>query len=160
MQTGQPVSGAFAGDERVLGELRSQLFGTEIQRDQRNLVFSAMAHGVLGSGQGGSIEEVLSLHPAAQQNAMSGFRQVSREVRGRDPMTGFEHRSLARSAAASGQTTEQVGRQAREESRSRQLQLLRRWFSVYVVGRTDAGNIGDLEEFILDWLRRYYGTLT
>lgn len=160
MQTGNPVSGAFAGDERALGELRSLMFGTEVQRDQRNLVFSAMAHGLLASGQADSLDDVLSIHPAAQQDAMSGFRQVSRELRGRDPMTGYEHRALARSAAASGQTTDQVGAEARRESRRRQIEILRRWFSVYVAGRTDAGNLGDLEEYIMDWLRNYYGRLT
>lgn len=119
-----------------------------------------MTHGLMVAGQVDSLDEAIAMHPATQQDAMSGFRQVSREVRGREPMTGFEHRALARSAATQGITTEEAGALARGESRDRQLRVLRRWFSAFVAGRTDAGNIQDLEEYIMDWLSQYYGAAT
>ncbi|MBE7451092.1 MAG: hypothetical protein HS111_20015 [Kofleriaceae bacterium] len=76
MQTGRHVTGVFGGDERSLAELRHLWFSTEIQRDQRNLVFSAMTHGLMARGDV-DLAGAMNLHPAAQANAMSGLRQTS-----------------------------------------------------------------------------------
>jgi len=164
MQLGVLIHPKFAGDERPLSELRHLWFNTEIQRDPRNVVFSAMTHGLLQSGDL-DIHEAMKIHPAAQQDAMSGLRQTRSEYQGKDPLTDYEQRELHKSAQRRGETDlsneaiAESGARARQESRERQLSLLKTWFARYVHGTTDATTISDLEAYIYKWLQQYYGTV-
>lgn len=164
IQLGGLIHPRFAGDERPLSELRHLWFNTEVQRDLRNVVFSAMIHGLLQSGDI-DIHEAMTLHPAAQQDAMSALRQTRAEYKGKDPLTVHEQLVLRDAARQRGETDlsdeaiAEIGASARQESRERQISLLKTWFARYVHGATDAATIPDLETYIYKWLQQYYGTV-
>ncbi|MCL4225282.1 MAG: hypothetical protein KJZ91_12535, partial [Myxococcales bacterium] len=90
----------------------------------------------------------------AMWGSHSGY-QTSREARGQQPLTPSERFSLG-----GGPDVAETARTAREESRRRQIELLRCWFATYVQGATDAATVGDLEDYIMRWLRQYYDVAT
>ena len=62
-------------DLLAVGELRGLMFGTEIARGRRSIVFSAMIQEMLADGHI-DIDEAIDLHPAAGRDASRGFRSA------------------------------------------------------------------------------------
>jgi hypothetical protein len=163
LQTGGRVGPEFRGRIEALAELRGLLFDTEIHRDFRNLLFSAMAHDLLFTGQLNAagrivpftLEDLVRLHPAAQLDAMSGLRQTISMARGLEPNLTWESYRLARSAAMQKLPPLEVAAIAGSESKFRQLELLRVWY----VKNCSGTAMPELHQQLDAFLRRYYGVL-
>ena len=174
LQLAHPVHPRFAGDEMALGELRHLMFGTEVTRDPRNLVFSALAHDILFTGRPDlhgrlrpvSLEDVLKLHPAVPDLASVGLRHTHEVARGREISPRFLANEQARLigrfrqrpelAHLSPTELEDVVARAVAEAGTinarRQVDLLRAWYQV----RTPGATLPELESDLERWLRSYY----
>jgi len=151
LRTGRGIPARFRGQEATISQLKNLLFNIEVQRDRRNIVFSAMTTYLLRRGDIG-LEEAFSrapgtgLHPATLQHASVGFSRGTflspHFVRAHSDV------ETARTAAAS----------VREENQRRQIALLRRWFQAQVAGGNEpvARDIESLRQFVLAWVERNY----
>jgi len=117
MQTGQGIPTEFAGQAHELSLLRKLMFNVEVQRDKRNMIFSAMSHDSMANGV--EPEKILArspgqgTHPATPTGAGVGFTDDGKHVNSR----AF--------AIAGG---DEGVKALREENRRRQIETLKTWF--------------------------------
>jgi hypothetical protein len=163
LQRGGRLSPAYAGHLESLSELRALLFDTEVHRDPRNALFSAMAHdllmtGRIAPGEGGGLTDftlvdLVREHPAAAQGAVAGFRLADQLLGGPDPSrpNWMTIRNTMRAFRVSAETAAMM---IRTENTARQLGLLQIWYArniPTVPFQEIAPHLGEL-------LRRYYNS--
>jgi hypothetical protein len=149
MQSGQGILPSFRGQAAELAQLRTLLFNVEVQRDRRNVLFSAMgvdlmSRGAVSGEQLLSRERGAGLHPATPTGAAAGFT---------NPGTFVPRGTFARVGGRRGI------RAARAENRQRQIKLLKTWFRAQVAaGNEPEGKSAEqLRAFVRAWVERYYG---
>ncbi|MBJ6762756.1 DUF4157 domain-containing protein [Myxococcaceae bacterium JPH2] len=152
MRMGRRLDASVQGQVNTLAQLRNLMFNVEVQRDRRNLVFSAMTEGLLASGDI-SVEEAFSrtpgrgLHPATMQNASAGFSRPG-------TLSPFLVNAHGGNREQARVTTDA----ARAENHRRQIALLQRWFQAQVAAGNEpvAHDTESLRRFILAWVEHNY----
>ena len=152
LRTGAGIPARFRGQEGTIAQLRNLMFNVEVQRDRRNLVFSAMTGSLLTSGDIG-LEEAFSrapgrgLHPATIQHAGVGFSRGT-----------YLSPHFVRAHGGDVPRAQVAAASVREENQRRQIALLRRWFQAQVATGNEpvARDIDSLRQFVLTWVERNY----
>lgn len=152
MRTGEGIPAPFARVANELGLFRTLMFNVEVQRDPRNMIFSAMAQDAML--QGTNPKELLSRphgagqHPATPTNAAIGFEHDHKQV------SDAKKKFLGRGDETRGA---EVVTEARGENRRRQITMLKHWFQGQLAaGEPVARDLESLKKLVYDWVERYY----
>jgi hypothetical protein len=147
MQTGKGIPPEFAGQAKELSLLRNLMSNVEVQRDRRNMIFSAMSQDAMSNGT--DPEKILAratgqgTHPATPTGASVGFTDDGKVV---------NKRAFAIAGGEKGVAA------LREENRRRQLETLQTWFRTQKLagGVPVALDLAGLKTMVYDWVEQYY----
>lgn len=154
LRTGKGIPAEFRGQERSLSQLKNLMFNVEVQRERRNLVFSAMTSDLLTSGDI-KLEEAFGRapgvgeHPATMQHAAVGFSKGQ---------GSYVSPFLVRAHGGDVEKARAARTDLQQENQRRQIALLKRWFQAQVAGGNEpvAKDIESLKKFVLAWVENNY----
>ena len=169
--TSQSAHRALKGNEKALGEMMGLMFGTEVARDKRNLLFSVMHAQMLAENKI-SLQQMKDMMPASMAKHLQGVRMLNAELAGKNDSQLKKEANQAASAArreakASGRTVdanqvkEDAKAQAREslqEIKSRQIRSLKRWFRMQTGGKPGfaANDLSALRTFVKERIASFF----
>jgi hypothetical protein len=143
---GLPAPSYVAGSEKALGELFGLLFGTEMQRDPRNMMFSMMLVDRMrnrgGTAPDISVTEAIKSHPAEMSEHLEGVRRLNKQL----------------AEESDGETSKRKEAKSLSEIKRKQIALLRSWFQ----GELAAGrkpvtkDLAGLRTFLRKMIKRYF----